>query len=369
MKEILIFSHKYPYLIALVSLFLGYIFMPIVVEIARKYNFIVSPNKRTSHAGDIPNVGGLNIFISFLITVYLFSFEFFSQTQFVVMGLIIILIIGFIDDLITLKVHTKLLGQLLSAFFLIVIGDVRISNLQGLLGIYELPIYISYIISFFIFVVIVNAMNLIDGIDGLASGLGVIYSLFYAIYFQAVNYIHISIISYAMVGSLAVFFIYNVFSKDRKIFMGDSGSLLLGYVIIVQTFMFNEINSYDMVSPQFHFKSASAFSFTLLIIPLFDTLRVMLTRIKKGYSPFKADRNHIHHLLLGLGLKHRQVSFILIGINVLFILLGLILRNFSIIIHATIVLSIASILTFILWRLVDYKNLKEENQNDKNISI
>ncbi len=359
MNEIVNFIHNYPFLVLLFSFTIGFLFMPVVIEIAKNYNFVVSPNKRTSHKGEVPNVGGINIFISFLLTVFLFSYSVLPSVQFVLMGLFIILIIGFIDDLINIKVSSKLIGEFLSGFFLIVIADIRLSNLHGFFGIYEIPLFLSYALSFFVFIVIVNAMNLIDGIDGLASGLGIIYSLFFAIYFQLTNHPDLSITAYAMVGSLAVFFIYNVFSNKNKIFMGDSGSLLLGYLFNVFVFSFCEMNASGDVPEVYRMQAAPAVAFTLLIVPLFDTMRVMITRMKKGHSPFKADKNHLHHLMLSLGLKHRQVSFILMGISMFFIALALILRNVSNGSLVLLVLTICVILTKYLWTLVDKK--KAEN--------
>ncbi len=366
MKTIISYIHNYPYLVLIISFFIGFLFMPVVIKIARDYNFVVSPNKRTSHKGLVPNVGGINIFISFLLTVFLFSFEVFSSVQFMLMGLFIILIVGFIDDLIAIKVSSKLLGQFLSAFFLIVIADVRLTHLHGLFGIDLLPDYASYLLSFFVFVVIINAMNLIDGIDGLASGLGVIYSLFFGIYFQLTNHPDLAITAYAMVGSLAVFFLYNVFSKRMKIFMGDSGSLLLGYMIVLYVFLFCEMNAIGDVPEIYHMDAAPAVAFTLLIIPMFDTMRVMITRVKKGYSPFTADKNHLHHLLLGLGMKHRNVSFLLMGITVLFLDGALIARNVPNEYMVITVLIVCIALTKLLWTLVDRNNARKEAEKSAN---
>lgn len=355
MNGLIDFIKIYPYFVIIVSFAVGYFFMPVVVKIARKYNFVVSPNKRTSHKGEIPNVGGINIFVSFLLTVFLFSFDYLSSVQFLLMGLLIILIVGFVDDLISVMVTTKLFGQLFSAFFLIVVADLRITSFHGLLGIYELPETISYLFSFFTFVVIINAINLVDGIDGLASGLGMIYMLFFGIYFQLTRHPDLSLTAYAMFGSLAVFFIYNVFSKRKKIFMGDSGSLLLGYVIIVLVFSFCELNADAKMPQQYHIAAAPAVAISLLIIPLFDTMRVMITRVKKGYSPFKADRNHLHHLILSLGLKHRQVTFILMGVSCLFLFIGLLGRNLQNGLLIFIVLLLCVALMKYLWMLVDRK--------------
>lgn len=356
MNELIAFLHSYPFVVSIISFTIGLLFMPVVVDIAKKYNFVVSPNKRTSHQGEIPNVGGINIFISFFSTAFLFSINLISEAQFVLMGLFIILIVGFIDDLINIKVFWKLLGELIAGFFLIVISDIRLISFHGFLGIYELPLAGSYLLSMFVFIVIVNAMNLIDGIDGLASGLGILYSLFFGLYFYFSGYNGLSLISFAMIGSLVVFFIYNVFSNRKKIFMGDSGALLLGYMLNVFVFSFCEMNAKGHVPENFRMTAAPAVAFTILIVPLFDTLRVMVTRIKKGYSPFTADKNHVHHLLLSLGLKHREVTFILIGISIAFIILAVLIRNLSNGFVAVIVLTICVLLTKLLWALVEKKS-------------
>ncbi|MDD3078230.1 MAG: MraY family glycosyltransferase [Paludibacter sp.] len=263
------------------------------------------------------------------------------------------------DDLIDIKVKWKLLGELVSAFFLIVLADIRLTSLHGFLGIYFIPQFLSYLLSFFVFIVIINALNLIDGVDGLASGLGIIYTIFFAIYFGLADYPNLSASAYAMVGSLAVFFIYNVFGKRNKIFMGDSGSLLLGYMITLYVFEFCEINSVDIYA-NYHVNSAPAVAISLLMVPLFDTLRVMLTRIKNGVSPFHPDKNHIHHLLLKTGLKHRQVTFVLMIVSIVFLFIGILCRNLGIGYLVLIDFILACILTFILWRVVDRKNNQQQ---------
>jgi len=328
--------------------------MPLVIDIAKSRNFVVKPNKRTSHVGAIPNIGGVNIFISFLLTVFLFSYSIISDLQFTIIGVFIILIVGFVDDLIDIKVSWKLFGEFASAFFLIVVADIRLSHLHGFLGIYEISILTSYLLSFFVFIVIINALNLIDGVDGLASGLGILYSLFFAIYFRLTDRLDLSISAFAMAGSLIVFFLYNVFGGKRKIFMGDSGSLLLGYMLTLYVFEFCEMNAEPGLF-KYNMTAAPAVAVSVLSVPLFDTMRVMLTRIKKGVSPFRPDKNHIHHLLLKTGLKHRQVTFVLLSVTFGFIMLGIIGRNWPIEILTLLVFAVASVLTYILWRLVDKK--------------
>ncbi len=353
--------HNFPSLTILVSFIVGLCFMPLVINIAKKRNFTVKPNKRTSHEGAVPNVGGINIFISFLLTVLLFSFGVLVDLHYTIIGLFIILIIGFVDDLIDIKVSWKLMGELVAAFFLIVAADIRITNLHGFLGILNLSVPASYLLSFFVFIVIINALNLIDGVDGLASGLGILYSLFFAVYFGMIGKPNISISAYALAGSLFVFFLYNVFGTKSKIFMGDSGSLLLGYMITLYVFQFVEINAFPLMYnlPQaLKMKSAPAVAICVLSVPLFDTLRVMLTRIKKGVSPFHPDRNHIHHLLLKTGLAHREVTFVLLGISLLFIGLGILGRNWPIELLVFVAFTIASSLIYFLWSIINKKASK-----------
>ncbi|MEI8274026.1 MAG: MraY family glycosyltransferase [Paludibacter sp.] len=354
--------NNYPSLSIILSFIIGLCFMPLVIDIAKKRDFVVKPNKRTSHEGTIPNIGGINIFISFLLTVFLFSYGIIDQLQFIIVGVFFILIVGFVDDLIDIKAYWKLLGELVSGFFLIVVSDIRLTSLHGFLGINELPVFASYFLSIFVFIAIINALNLIDGVDGLASGLGILYSLFFALYFSYTGSVNLAISAYAMVGSLAVFFIYNVFGKKNKIFMGDTGSLLLGYMLTLYVFQFCEMNAYPQkfhLSELFQMKAAPAVTVCVLMVPLFDTIRVMLTRIKKGVSPFHPDKNHIHHLLLKTGLKHRQVTYVLLLVTGVFIALGIMGRNWSIGLLSLVAFVIAIILTEILWRLVDRKTMSK----------
>ena len=357
------FLTDYPYFSAVISFIIGFICMPAVVRIAKKRDFVVKPNKRTSHEGEIPNVGGINIFISFFLTVVLFSFQAVSQQHFLFVGIFFILIVGFVDDLIDIRAFWKLMGQLLAGFFLIIVFDIRLSSFQGFLNIYELPLWLSYIVSFFVYIVIVNALNLIDGVDGLASGLGILYCLFFGIYFASTGNNNLAICAFTLVGALAVFFIYNVFGKRNKIFMGDCGSLFLGYMINLFVFQFCSLNANNELSEAYYMPAAPAVAICVLMVPLFDTMRVMLTRIKKGRSPFSPDKNHIHHLLLKIGLKHRQVTTVLLIESLFFIVLGLVCRNWSIGFLTLLATLLMSIITYVIWRLVDRKPIEKSRKD------
>ncbi|MDR0371532.1 MAG: undecaprenyl/decaprenyl-phosphate alpha-N-acetylglucosaminyl 1-phosphate transferase [Prevotellaceae bacterium] len=349
----------------MISFIVGWLFMPSVIRIAQKHNFVVSPNKRTSHNGLVPNVGGIDIFFSFFAVILLSSFTASIQSQFVMIGLFVIMVVGFIDDLLDIDVFWKLIGETAAAFCLIVIADVRLSSLHGFLGIYEIPLIFSYLLSYFVFIVITNSLNLVDGIDGLASGLGILYSLFFGIYFYRCGSMDLplSLFAFTLVGSLAVFFIYNVFGNKKKIFMGDSGSLLLGYLVCLFVSEFCEMNAYHTIPDNMYMSAAPVVAICILSVPLFDTVRVMLTRVKKKQSPFKPDKNHIHHLLLSLGLRHWQVSATLLTVSILYIVLAIVARNWPIWMLLLLYIISATFLTYVLWRLVDRKRMKGEKNN------
>lgn len=359
--------YNYPILIAMFSFTIGLICMPVVIKIAKVRHFVVKPNKRMSHKGEVPNIGGIDIFMSFILAYLLFEYDQLQNSQYIFIGVFLILMTGFIDDLLVITPGWKMFGELLAGAFLILISDIRLTNLHGFCGIHDIPLISSIFLSFFVFIVIVNSLNLIDGVDGLASGLGIIYSLFFAIYFQQIGEIHLSILAYCLIGSLAVFFIYNVFGRSkRKIFMGDSGSLLLGYMMTLFVFRFCEINASCPDLGIFHSQSAPSVMIALLAIPLFDTMRVMAARIRKHQSPFTADKNHLHHLLLRIGLPHVQVTCVLLCLTVGSIAIGWSLRNLANGYLTAIIFVYCTLYTWIIWLLVkrkEGKNLPQQTDN------
>lgn len=356
------FFLAHSYLIGLVSFVIGLITMPLVVRMAKAKGFVVRPNKRMSHEGDIPNVGGLNICFGFLLTYLLFEFDQLSQSQFFLVGLFAIMAVGFIDDVLILTPIAKLLGESLAGIALVGFADIRITHLHGLFGIEQIGIIPSYALSLLILVAIINAVNLIDGIDGLASGLGILYCLFFAVYFSLTGDTSWAILAICMIGSLAVFFIYNVFGNREKIFMGDSGSLLLGYLLTALVFRFCEVNAYHEVPDALHMSAAPIVAICVLTVPIFDTIRVSLTRIKQCRSPFQPDKNHIHHLLLRTGLNHIQTTCVLLSVSLLFIGLAILGRNWNMWVLLISDFALATVLTLVLWRII---NTQQNQTNAK----
>ena len=349
------FFIEHSYLIGLVSFALGWMGMPVVIRIAKAKGFVVRPNKRMSHTGEVPNIGGLDIYFSVMLSYLLFDYSQVAHNQFFMIGIAAIMAVGFIDDVLVLNPLSKLLGETLAGVALIGFSDLRITHLHGLFGIEGIGVIPSYLISLFILVAIINAINLIDGIDGLASGLGILYCLFFAIYFHLVGSTSWSILAICMIGALAVFFIFNVFGNREKIFMGDSGSLLLGYLLTAFVFRFCEQNAHHVVPEIYHMSAAPAVAICVLTVPIFDTIRVSLTRIKHHCSPFKPDKNHIHHLLLRTGLNHIQTTCVLLSVSVVFIGLAILGRNWNMWLLLFADFALTTVMTLILWRVINKK--------------
>ncbi|MDR3244824.1 MAG: undecaprenyl/decaprenyl-phosphate alpha-N-acetylglucosaminyl 1-phosphate transferase [Prevotellaceae bacterium] len=307
------------------AIVLGFIVIPKVVKVAIKKDLVAKPNHRTSHVGRIPNVGGISIFISFILAFILSSaLGADAKIQYLLFTVLVLFFVGLYDDIMIISAKRKLIGELCGISVMIFLGDFRLTNLHGFFGIYELSYIVSLLLTFFVTVVIINALNLIDGIDGLASGVGMIISLFFGFYFYLVGREQLAIVAFSLLGALVPFFIYNVFAKRNKIFMGDAGALVLGVVLAALTISFNEVN----ISPSssYHIINAPMVSICILVLPMFDTIRVFTIRIMQKRSPFSPDKNHLHHMFLALGYNHKQSTGILLLINLIYIVIGLVFQ-------------------------------------------
>ncbi len=303
------------FLTALVITFLS---IPTMVAVSKAKSLYAEINGRNCHKVNTPILGGVAIFTGFIISILLFvDVNILQNLQFIIAGLLLILVIGLKDDVLGISALVKLFGQIIAALIIIILGDIRLSNLHGFLGIHEIHYCYSVFLTTFVVIVIINCFNLIDGIDGLASGIAIICATTFGIWFYLIHEYEYTILTFALVGALIAFYGFNVFGKKNKIFMGDAGSLIVGFIIAIIAIKFNELNIDS--SQKYAINSAPAVSIGILIIPLFDTLRVFSIRIFKRSSPFKADKVHLHHRLLTLGKSHFQISLIFYIINIFFI--------------------------------------------------
>lgn len=310
----------------ILSFVLSLIVIPPIIRVARAKHLFEPFEERKIHTKTVPPLGGVAIFIGFTISSIIATdgLSFYSL-KYIIVAVIAMFFIGLKDDLLDISARKKLVVQIFATLILITMGNVRLSNLHGILGTSDIGIITSVVLSLFAMIVIINAFNLIDGIDGLASGLAIMAASFFGIWFFISGHIQFSILSFALVGSLAGFFLYNVYGNKNKLFMGDTGSLIIGIVISVLVVKFNEFNI--VKSAPYAINAAPVVSFAIIIVPLIDTLRVMTIRIISGKSPFTADTNHIHHRLLQLFPKHLHVTLIIIATNILIIAVSL-LFNF-----------------------------------------
>ena len=290
--------------------------IPVIMRMAREKELFDIPDGRKLHTRPIASLGGVGIFLGFLLANLLtLSLNFHGEFPFFLAVAVVMFFTGLKDDILILSASKKFITQLGAAALIIHFGNVRIDSMHGFLGVYELPEIISFALSYVTVIVVINSFNLIDGIDGLAGSLGVLTTSIFGIYFLMANMPAYALFAFSMTASLMAFLVFNY--NPAKIFMGDSGSLLLGLVNAILVIKFITVADYSAGS--FPIESSVAIGFSILLVPLLDTLRVFGIRIYRGKSPFSPDRNHIHHLLLDRGLNHRQVTAACVATNLLFI--------------------------------------------------
>ena len=314
-------EYLYSALAALVTSFgITYYFVPAIIRLSKAKGLYDQWDERKNHLEATSPLGGMAIFSGLII-----SFVFYSASlrnpalNSVLVGLFILFLTGVKDDLYPLQPYKKFFAQLLAVCIVVFQGDVRLESFYGLWDVWTLPYWISAALSVLFFLAIINSFNFIDGINGLSSSIGLVVSLTYAYWFWYFGDTLFLILALSIAGALLAFLRYNLWKA--KIFMGDSGSLVLGFFAGLLTINFlkqNELlpNS-EMV---FLHLAAVVYAFAILIIPATDTLRVVFIRvIIKRSSPFRADRNHIHHALLDIGLTHFKATLTLAATNAGFV--------------------------------------------------
>lgn len=297
-----------------------YFSMPAIIRTAREKQLYDLPGERSSHFLATPSLGGVGIFGGILISMLLWlPFGSERQLQYLAAALLFIFLIGIKDDISPIAARKKLAAQFVTAAIIVVAGDIRISSLHGFLSFSgDLPYWLSLAVSVFTVLVIINAFNLIDGINGLSAGIGILLSGVLGIWFYLTGQASFAVLSAITAAAYLAFLPYNL-STPTRTFMGDSGSLVLG--TIAATLVLQFIESCALLPAHSFCKLAAVptVAMTIVLIPLFDTLRVFATRIFRGHSPFLPDRRHIHHLLIDYGFTHLQASSALIGFNALMI--------------------------------------------------
>jgi UDP-N-acetylmuramyl pentapeptide phosphotransferase/UDP-N-acetylglucosamine-1-phosphate transferase len=307
----------YPFATGFVVAFVA---IPSLITIAREKNLQDDPDHRKKHGASIPTLGGIAIFAGIIISYTFWSadvdFVFFKYT---LISILILFFSGAKDDVIGLSVSKRILIHLVAISIVVIFGQVKITHLNGIFGITEIPLVPSYILTVVIIFAITNSVNLIDGIDGLASGLVMMASLMLgAWFFIRGDHTTQATLAFAMSGALMGFLMFNF--NPAKIFMGDTGALIIGFLIAVVTIQFINFNvflengiPFEILKTQeinyYVIRSAPAVAIGMLMVPIFDVIRVMLVRLLQKKPLFTPDRNHIHHLLVDvLGFSHAKAS-------------------------------------------------------------
>ncbi|HNW51778.1 MAG TPA: MraY family glycosyltransferase [Prolixibacteraceae bacterium] len=304
-------------LASIIAAFLVYITIPVVVRVSKVKNLFDYPDERKVNKTVVPNLGGISIFIGIMLATLLSLFDIiFLDFRYIMAGMIMLLFIGIKDDIMIMPARKKFIIQMICALILVVFGDIRFTNLHGVLGIYEINYAVSLLFSFLAIVAIINAVNLIDGIDGLAASLGILIASTFGLLFFSIHELPYTILCFAIAGSLIPFYFFNVYGKVNKIFMGDTGSLILGLLFAVFVIKYNE---FAITKSNEFFRCSPALSMAIVAIPLFDMVRVFFFRIRRRMSPMSPDKNHIHHKLLRLGYSHLKSTLILVSTNLLLI--------------------------------------------------
>lgn len=249
----------------------------------------------------------------------------------------------------------KFSGQLLVAIILAYKSNVRITSLYGVFGVHELPELTSFVLSVIIIIAIINSFNLIDGINGLAGSIGFLACVSLGAWFLAIHSPALAVVAFSLAGAITAFLKYNF--TPAQIFMGDTGSLLIGTVCAILSINFIEMNHLISIQPAYTFNAAPAIAVGILILPLYDTVRVFVQRILHGRSPFSPDKTHIHHLMLELGYSHTQSTAILLIVNIFFIGIAVLLDRFGTPLLLVLEIALMFLLTFTIQRLSKKRSL------------
>ena len=319
---------------------LGMVIIPRILVISHKKRLYDVPDARKVHTMPVPRLGGLSFFPVILMSMFLvigfrlyfwdmdtssLSFNMLYEYLFLFVGMTLLYLVGVCDDLVGVGYRYKFAVQIAAAFLLVLSGN-WFDSFGGLFGIYSVPVWVGVPFTVFIVVYITNAINLIDGIDGLASGLCCIaLSVLSVIFFLRGQYVY-ALLAICTLGILMPFWCYNVFgnaNRGHKLFMGDAGSLTLGYVI---SFLIIHMSVTNEVSPTLS-NPYMVIAFSTVLVPLLDVIRVVLHRLREHKNPFLPDKNHFHHKLLRTGMRVRMVMVTIICVSVFFIALNIVLVN------------------------------------------
>lgn len=291
-----------------------------VLCFARKHNIYDNPEARKLQRKPVPVMGGLVVFVGAMIGSLCYWFKYDCSSIIPVqVAMLLMLVIGGWDDIKKLSPGLRFVFEIVIVVVLALVNDYPVNNLHGLWGIYEMSPWIAWPITVFACVGIINAINMIDGIDGLSSGLCIMaFGLYGLFLFYSEDYVRAAL-AVAIVGGTIPFFIMNVFGNKSKMFIGDAGTMMLGIALCDAILALLASDSWYFNKMESRGFCRIAFVFSVLAIPVVDTIRVMMGRFFSGESPFKPDKTHLHHAFIDYGFHHLEASLIIILLNIVIV--------------------------------------------------
>lgn len=305
--------------LCLLSFLVSALVYPVVLRIARKYGFMDNPNARKLQRVPVPVMGGVAVFLGIVASILVWNIQLNETMLWVgLVGMTIMLVLGAIDDATDIPPSLRFIVEMLVVYWMILVSGVEIDSFHGLWGIDYVDVVISLPLSIIAGVGIINAINLIDGVDGYSSGFCIIACIIFATLFYYAGDEMLGGLAVMCVGALVPFFMHNVFGDKSKMFIGDSGTLMMGTVLTIM--VFSALSAGGECS-KLETEGIGIVPLTLAImsVPVFDTLRVMGVRILRGKSPFKPDKTHLHHLFIEMGFSHLGTSFCILLINMMIV--------------------------------------------------
>lgn len=337
----------------LIALVITWYYIPKVITVVRQRHLEDKPGKHKIHRNEIPTLGGIGIFAGFLIGFLVGIDGYMPDISYFAAAALFLFFVGIKDDLVYLHPLKKLAGQVASVLIIFFFTEVRFSHLHGFLGATDISLTTSFFISVAVMLIIINAFNLIDGIDGLASSVGIVATIAFGLFFYLSGDFAYTVMAAALLGALIAFLRFNMSDGPNKIFMGDTGSLVIGFTMAVFAIRFNELDANGMSF--INLESTPSVSIAILIIPLFDTLRVIIIRLYHRQNLLTADHRHMHHLMLRAGFNHRWATIYISLFNIFLIAIAFLLDSIGIFPLGMVLLALCLMATFIINRAVRKK--------------
>ncbi len=344
-------------LAACVTAFLvSFMILPLIIKYTVSKNLVDIPGRRKIHKKVTPSLGGIAIFLGFLVaTLIWIDYQQWDFIRYILSSLLIVFLIGVRDDLVPFRAMHKLYGQII-AIVIFLFSGISIHSFYGLFGVQAIPEWLGYVLTILSIIVITNAFNLIDGLDGLAGSVGLVALTAFGLWFYWIGDITFALFAFALVGGILAFLVFNW--QPAEIFMGDTGAMVIGMMLAIMAIHFMSANEQLAAAHPARFAAPIATAACFIIVPLSDTLRIIILRLLRGQSPFQPDKSHVHHALMRLGFSHGRTALILASVNLLFIVGAFAARNMPDHYKLWAVVLVAASLSILLDRLIIRKTLK-----------